>query len=93
MAAEEHVQTALTFLDQSWREFAAGDILQGSEKLWGPVAHGTIDVAKLRGWPTDSHRNLVGAARSLARASPPIHAEPVHRHSQSTEGVMTPCTT
>ena len=66
MTVEEHIQTALTFLDQSDQEFGANDILQGSEKLWGAVAHATIAVAKLRGWPTDSHRNLVDAARGLA---------------------------
>lgn len=66
MTVEEHIQTALTFLDQSDQEFSANDILQGSEKLWGAVAHSTIAVAKLRGWPTDSHRNLVDAARNLS---------------------------
>ena len=66
MTVEEHIQTALTFLDQSEQEFGTGDILQGSEKLWGAVARATIAVAKQRGWPTNSHRNLVDAARSLA---------------------------
>ncbi len=36
MAAEEHRETALAFLDASDREFDAGDVLQASEKLWGP---------------------------------------------------------
>ena len=67
MTVEEHTRTALTFLEQSEREFDAGDVLQGSEKLWGAVAHATIAVGKLRGWPTGSHRNLVEAARGLAR--------------------------
>ena len=66
MTVEEHIQTALTFLKQSEQEFEAGDILQGSEKLWGAVAHATIAVAKQRGWPTNSHRNLVDAARNLS---------------------------
>ena len=66
MTVEEHIHTAMTFLEQSEQEFEAGDILQGSEKLWDAVAHATIAVAKQRGWPTDSHRNLVDAARNLA---------------------------
>ncbi len=66
MTVEEHIQTALIFLEQSEQEFASGDILQGSEKLWGAVAHATTAVAKQRNWPTDSHRNLVDAARNLA---------------------------
>ncbi len=67
MTVEEHIQTALTFLEQSDQEFCKEDILQGSEKLWGAVAHSTIAIAKQRGWPTDSHRNLVDAARGLAQ--------------------------
>ena len=67
MTVEEHIQTAQTFLEQSDHEFGIGDILQGSEKLWGAVAHATIAIAKQRGWPTDSHRNLVDAARNLSQ--------------------------
>lgn len=66
MTTEEHVATARTFLEQSEREFTEGDILQGSEKLWGAVSHATSAAAKQRGWPTDSHRDLVNAARGLA---------------------------
>ena len=66
MTVEEHIQTALTFLDQSDKEFEANDILQGSEKLWGAVAHATIAIAKLRGWPTGSHRNMGRTADLLS---------------------------
>ena len=66
MTAAEHIATALTLLEQSDSEFAAGDIIQGSEKLWGAASHSTIAAAKLRGWPTDSHRNVVDAARRLS---------------------------
>ena len=33
MQTQEHAQTAIEAAD---REFAVGDVLQGSEKLWGP---------------------------------------------------------
>ena len=66
MTAEEHVSTSLTLLEQSEREFAAGDIIQGSEKLWGAASHAVMAVAKRRGWPTGSHRNLTRAADRLS---------------------------
>ena len=34
MTTEEHAKQAKKFLEQSDKEFASGDILQGSEKLW-----------------------------------------------------------
>ena len=49
-AAEEHVQTALQFLEHSDREFDAGDDLQCSEKLWGAASHAVMAVAMQRGW-------------------------------------------
>ncbi len=47
---EEHVQAALDFLDHSDREFESGDIMQGSEKLWGAASHAVMAAAKKRGW-------------------------------------------
>ena len=35
MITQEHSQTARDFLAASDQEFAVGDTLQGSEKLWG----------------------------------------------------------
>ena len=66
MSAEEHIATARTFLERSAEEFAEGDILQGSEKIWGAVAHATTAAAVLRGWSTTTHRDLVNASRRLA---------------------------
>ena len=68
MTVSEHTGTALAFLRQSEQEFADGDVLQGSEKLWGAASHATLAVAKQRGWPTGSHRNLVNSASLLAEA-------------------------
>ena len=66
MTATEHTGTALAFLEQSEQEFAVGDVLQGSEKLWEAASHATLAVAEQRGWPTGSLRDLVNAASLLA---------------------------
>ena len=57
MTMGEHVETARRFLEQSEGEFATGDILQGSEKIWGAVSHATTAAAMQRGWATESHLN------------------------------------
>ena len=46
MLAVDHAQTAEGFLADSDREFAAGDVLQASEKLWGAAAHAMMAVAE-----------------------------------------------
>ena len=50
MATQDHAQTALTFLEHSDQEFEAGDVLQGSEKLWGAASHAISAIAKQKGW-------------------------------------------
>ena len=74
MNAEEHVQTALAFLEASDREFEAGDNLQASEKLWGAATHAVRAAALPDGQPTGRHRDLRLAARWLAtqRSDPAI---------------------
>ena len=62
MQTAEHIQTAQDFLEAADREFAAGDELQGSEKMWGAAAHAVMTVARDRGWPHGSHRHLKSAA-------------------------------
>ena len=66
MLTGEHSQTAQDFLAASDSEFAAGDILQGSEKLWGAAAHAVMAVAQQRGWRFGDHRALQVAANRLA---------------------------
>lgn len=66
MLTGEHSQTAQDFLAASDSEFAAGDILQGSEKLWGAAAHAVMAVAQQRGWRFGDHRALQAAANRLA---------------------------
>ena len=67
MLVEEHAQTARDFLDAAEREFAAGDELQGSEKIWGAASHAVRAVAKSRGWDSGKHNHLKAAVMRLAR--------------------------
>ena len=66
MLTQEHVQTAQEFLEDADREFAAGDTLQGSEKMWGAASHAIIAVAQARGWQFGTHRVMINAARRIA---------------------------
>jgi hypothetical protein len=66
MIVEEHVEIARIFLDESDTLFGEGDVLQGSEKVWGAAAHAMMAVAQQRGWPYDSHGSLKHAARRLS---------------------------
>ena len=68
MLVRDHTQTAQEFLATSDREFAAGDTLQASEKLWGAAAHAIMAVAQQRGLEHGTHRALVNAARTIADA-------------------------
>ena len=65
MLTQNHTVTALEFLDASDREFAGGDHLQASEKLWGAASHAVMAVAQQRGWPHRSHRALKNAVGRL----------------------------
>ena len=66
MLVDEHTQTAQNFLRQADAEFAAGDHLQGSEKMWGAASHAVMAMAQQRGWQFGSHRALKIAADRLA---------------------------
>ncbi len=66
MLVQDHSQTAQEFLVASDREFAAGDMLQASEKLWGAAAHAIMAVAQQRGLGYGTHRTLINAARQIA---------------------------
>ena len=56
MTTQAHTQTALTFLEHSDQEFEAGDVLQGSEKLWGAASHAISAIAKQRGWKHSKYK-------------------------------------
>lgn len=65
MLTQNHAKTALEFLDAAEREFAAGDHLQGSEKLWGAASHAVMAVAQARGWQHRTHRALKNSVQML----------------------------
>ena len=66
MLTHEHIQTARDFLEAADREFLAGDLLQGSEKMWGAASHAVMTVSQRRGWPFGSHSAMRVAVRRLA---------------------------
>jgi uncharacterized protein (UPF0332 family) len=66
METREHVQTARDFLEAADQEFASGDHLQGSEKLWGAASHAVMAVAQRRGLPFGSHSALKEVVQRLS---------------------------
>ena len=66
MIKDEHVQTAQDFLTKSDSYFAEGDVLQGSEKLWGAASHAVMAVAQERGWDSRSHYHLAQTVERVA---------------------------
>ena len=66
MLADDRAATALEFLAISDAEFANGDRMQASEKLWGTATQALMAVAKQQGWPHGTHQALKAAARRLA---------------------------
>ncbi len=66
MLIQDHALTAQDFLEASDREFAAGDVLQASEKLWGATAHAIMAVTNHRGLEHGTHRTLINSARQIA---------------------------
>ena len=67
MTIEDHLQTAREFLERSRQEFAEGDEMQGSEKLWGSASHAVMALALQRGWPINKHSDLKRAVNDLSQ--------------------------
>ena len=66
MPAREHAEITREFLEASDREFAAGDILQASEKLWGAATHAVTAAAQRNGKKPGSHNGFIEAVARLA---------------------------
>ena len=66
MLIGEHTRTAREFLTAADAELAAGDILQGCEKLWGAASHAVIALSQRRVWRYGSHGAMRAAVRALA---------------------------
>ena len=69
MPIAEHRATARRSLEESEREFAAGQILQSLEKMWGAACHAVTAAAQLRELPHDSPGAMRYAVRHLALES------------------------
>ena len=66
MTIQQRYRSALDFLDDADREFAAGDIRQASEKLWGAATDAVTAIALERGWRYISHRDIKNAVQRMA---------------------------
>ena len=67
MSPHDHATQALTFLSQSKKEFAANDIFQGSEKLWGAACHALFAaVGQSGGRIPESHAAIRKRVEQLA---------------------------
>lgn len=65
MRVAEHVETARQFLTDADREYAAGDALQASEKLWGAASHVVTAEIHRRGIAQSGHRATVNAVQQF----------------------------
>ena len=52
-------------LTQTAGEFEKAELFQSSEKAWGTAAHYVKTVARERGWPNSSHRDVRSNADRL----------------------------
>ena len=66
MDTKAHIETAQGFLEAADKELDAGDVLQGSEKLWGAASHAVMAMAQERGWDHGRHGAMKAAVRRLA---------------------------
>lgn len=58
LTVDDHLNTAMDFLDLADQELDSGQDLQGSEKLWGAVTHTLTAVAMHRGMPHGKHFHM-----------------------------------
>ena len=61
----EHLAISHRFRDQGLAEVESGDLLQGSEKLWGAAAHAVKAAAEQRGWKHNGHFYLFKVINEL----------------------------
>lgn len=66
MTEKDYLQSAQDFLAASDLEFAAGDVRQASEKLYGAANQVISAIAMQRGWGYESHRDMKNATVRLA---------------------------
>ena len=73
MASAERIQhhnaTSHDFMDEAWKYFHEGDLVQASEKGWGAAAQMVKAAAEARDWRHKSHVELYQAIDRLAEES------------------------
>lgn len=69
MSIAEHRAAAREFLEESEREFAAGETRQSLDLLWDATRHAVTAAAQRQGWPHGSNADLREAVRQLAAQS------------------------
>ena len=71
-----HQEISARFLKHAEEEFNRGDLLQTSEKSWGAVVHYVKSIARQKGWPNRSHRDVgKNADRLIALTDDPFRNE------------------
>jgi hypothetical protein len=63
---ERHLDISDLLMRWANDEFETGEPFLASEMTWGAVAHFLKSVAKYRGWPNETHRDLNDIASDLA---------------------------
>ena len=63
---ERHLEISDLLMRDAGEEFETGKLFLVSEMVWGAVAHYLKSVAKYRGWPNETHRDLNDIATDLA---------------------------
>ena len=61
----EHLAISHRFREQGLAEVESGDLLQGSEKLWGAAAHAVKAAAEQRSWKHNGHYYLFKVINEL----------------------------
>lgn len=66
MSVREHIDAARESLADANRQFAAGDDLKGSRKMWDAAERAATAVALARGWEHSRPEDLFAAAIKLS---------------------------
>ena len=61
-----HLEISDLLIRDAGEEFETGELFLVSEMIWGAVAHYLKSIAKYRGWPNETHRDLNDIATDLA---------------------------
>ena len=63
---ERHLEISDLLMRWAEDELETGELFLASEMVWGAAAHYLKSIAKYRGWPNETHRDLSDIATDLA---------------------------